>query len=144
DARQVLANDDDPPVKRDRLPAIDAILNGRAAVLLLVAYVCIRQGNIRAHAYLMLSAVIVSAVFLGFYLFYHYHAGEKSTKNLGLPGWLRGIYLAILLPHLLLAMGMLPMIVVTLWRAYQRDWVGHRRISRPTFWIWLYVSVMGV
>lgn len=124
------------------LAAINASLNGTSAMLLIVAYVFVKRRNFRAHGYLMVSAVIVSTVFLGFYLTSHYKYGERSS---GLPpGALRTIYLLILLPHIALAMGMLPMIAMTLWRAYQRDWVRHRRIARPTFWIWLYVSVTGV
>ena len=61
-----------------------------------------------------------------------------------LPGWLRSIYLAILFPHILLAAVMVPMILMTLLRAYRRQWTRHRRIATPTWWIWLYVSVTGV
>jgi uncharacterized membrane protein YozB (DUF420 family) len=127
------------------LPAINAGLNSASTLLLIAAYVCIRGKRVRPHAYLMISALVTSAGFLALYLYYHFHVGEVSTKGMTyLPRWLRGLYLAILFPHLILATGMLPMIVMTLIRAYQRNWVKHRRIARPTFWIWLYVSVTGV
>ncbi len=61
-----------------------------------------------------------------------------------LPHWLRGIYLLILFPHILLAGVMVPMIGIALWRAYNRQWSRHHRIAVPTFWIWFYVSVTGV
>jgi uncharacterized membrane protein YozB (DUF420 family) len=128
----------------DALPPINATLNGLSAILLLFAYVFARLKRFRPHAYLMISALITSTVFLACYLTYHYIAGEKSTKQMGLPTWLRTTYLAILLPHLLLATVMLPMIFLTLRRAYRRDWANHRRIAVPTFWVWLYVSVTGV
>jgi len=70
---------------------------------------------------------------------------EQSTKQMTwIPPWLRAIYLVILVPHLLLAVGMLPMIYLAFYRASRRQWDRHRRIAKPTFFIWLYVSVTGV
>ncbi len=123
-------------------PELNATLNSISAVLLVCGYFLIKQGNWRAHATMMICATVISAVFLVCYVTYHAMYGEKSTT--AHPGLLRDIYLVILLPHLVLAIGMLPMILATLWRAYHRDWSRHRRIARPTFWIWLYVSVTGV
>jgi uncharacterized membrane protein YozB (DUF420 family) len=54
------------------------------------------------------------------------------------------VYFVILIPHVILAVVMLPMIGMTIWRASRRQWDRHRRLARPTFWIWLYVSVTGV
>jgi protein SCO1/2/putative membrane protein len=90
------------------------------------------------------AATLVSSVFLACYLTYHIEHGERSTHLSHAPHWLRTIYLCVLLPHLFLAVAMLPMIVMTLLRAWRRDWVNHPRIARPTFWIWMYVSVSGV
>ncbi len=125
------------------LPQINAILNSTSAVLLMVGYLFIKLRKNRAHASMMLSACVTSAAFLTCYLIYHAVAGEKTS---GLPhGLLRNFYLyLILLPHLLLAIVMVPMIVVTLWWAYKGQWKRHRRIAAPTFWIWLYVSITGV
>ena len=126
-------------------PHINAALNATSTVLLLVGYIQIRRQRWRAHATLMIAATITSAAFLACYLYYHYHAGEQSTRQMTwLPHWLRMIYLAILFPHLLLATAMLPIIALTLWRAAARRWDKHRRIARPTLIIWLYVSVSGV
>jgi len=126
-------------------PHLNAGLNATSTTLLLVGYGLIKSGRYRAHAVLMILASLVSAAFLACYLIYHYHFGEKSTASMTwLPTWLRTTYLLILFPHLLLAMFTLPMIGVTLYRAYRRQWDKHRRIARPTFWIWLYVSVTGV
>lgn len=126
------------------IPAINATLNAISAVLLCFGFVMIKAGKWKAHGYLMVAATTVSAVFLVSYLAYHYQHGEKSTKLSHAPHWLRGIYLTVLLPHLLLAIVMLPMIFVTLLRAYRRQWARHRQISTPTFWVWMYVSVTGV
>ncbi len=126
----------------DALPAINATLNGTATALLLTGYVLIKRGKWRAHAYVMMSALVVSAVFLACYLTYHAVAGEKSTSLAAGP--LRTIYLIILLPHIFLAFIMVPLIGIVLWYAYKRRWEKHRKWAAPTFWIWLYVSVTGV
>jgi putative membrane protein len=126
-------------------PHINAGLNASSTVLLVIGFVLIKQRRYRSHAVMMILASLVSAAFLACYLIYHYKEGEKSTGHMTwLPTWLRTIYLLILFPHLLLAFFMLPMIVITLYRAYRRQWDKHRRIARPTFYIWLYVSVTGV
>ena|ERR1043165_2002280 len=129
----------------DQFPQLNAGLNSTSALLLVVGFAMIKTGRVRAHATLMIAAAATSAAFLACYLVYHSHVGEVSTKQMTwLPHWLRMLYLAILFPHLLLAIIMLPMIAMTFWRAARRDWVGHRRIASTTFFVWLYVSVTGV
>jgi len=124
------------------LPPINAMLNATSAVLLGVAYVLIRNNRVRPHAYLMIAALISSAAFLTCYLIYHYNVPAKSS---GLPpGVFKSAYLLMLFTHIVLAVVMLPMIFLTLFRAYRREWNRHRWIARPTFWIWMYVSVTGV
>ena len=126
-------------------PHINACLNASSAILLIVGILLIKRGRYRSHAITMIMAALVSATFLACYLIYHYKTGEQSTKQMSwIPPWLRIIYLVILFPHLLLAVAMLPMIYVTFHRAYRRQWEKHRRIAKPTFYIWLYVSVTGV
>ena len=123
-------------------PHLNAVLNLTSAVLLIIGFLLIRRGMIRAHATMMIAATVTSAAFLICYLIYHYKFGEKSS---GLqPGLLRTVYFCILFPHLILAIVMIPMILTTLWRASRRRWSEHRRIAKPTFFIWLYVSVTGV
>src|SRR5580692_4328841 len=123
------------------LPEVNATLNSASCILLCSGFVLIKSGRWRAHVYAIVSATVVSTAFLVCYLTYHYMYGERSTRHSNAPHWLRYIYLAILFPHLLLAMVMLPMIYLTLFRAYRRDWLGHHRIAVPTFCVWLYVSV---
>jgi len=126
-------------------PHLNAALNASSALLLIVGILLIKRGRYRSHAITMIMAALVSAAFLACYLIYHYKTGEQSTKQMSwIPPWLRIIYLVILFPHLLLAVAMLPMIYVTFHRAYRRQWEKHRRIAKPTFYIWLYVSVTGV
>jgi uncharacterized membrane protein YozB (DUF420 family) len=129
------------------LPLVNATLNGTSAVLLLAAYICIRMRKITAHAYLIIATVITSSAFLTCYLIYHAHVVTKSAHTLypAVPDWLYHFYLwIVLLPHTLLAIGMLPLIVMSLWLAYKRRWATHRRIAPWTFGIWLYVSITGV
>ena len=126
-------------------PHINAGLNATSGVLLIIGILLIKRGRYQAHAVMMILASLVSAAFLACYLTYHYMAGEKSTASMKwIPPWLRIIYLVILFPHILLAFGMVPMIILTHYRAYRRQWQRHRKIAKPTFFIWLYVSVTGV
>ncbi len=122
---------------------LNASLNGLSGILLVVAYIAVKRQKYTLHGWLMSTALVSSAVFLACYLTSKYLFGEQSTRELGAHP-LRIVYLIILVPHVLLAVGMLPLIFITVWRAVRRDWLGHRKIARPTFWIWLYVSVTGV
>ena len=124
------------------LPKLNATLNATAAVLLIGGYLFIRSGRYKAHAAMMLSAVAVSIAFLVSYLIYHAKVGHVKS-NLGATP-LGLTYFTILLTHLVLAVVMVPMILLTLWRAARRRWDKHKRLARPTLWIWLYVSVTGV
>ncbi|MDB5294719.1 MAG: putative rane protein [Phycisphaerales bacterium] len=129
-------------VTKDMLAALNATLNGTSAVLLLVAFVLIKRRRVRAHAWTMVAALCTSAVFLVFYVTSYVLFKDRSS---GLrPGPLRTFYFALLISHVLLAVGMLPMIFLTFQRAYRRQWQRHRAIARPTFYIWFYVSVTGV
>ena len=125
-------------------PELNATLNAVSAILLVIGFCFIKSGRWYAHACMMISATCVSAVFLACYLTYHILHGERSARLSHAPHSLRMFYFAVLFPHLILAVAMLPMIYLTLYRAYRRDWVRHRKIAPPTFWIWLYVSVSGV
>jgi uncharacterized membrane protein YozB (DUF420 family) len=124
------------------LPIVNATLNGLSAILLASGYICIRLRLVKAHIVQMLCAVVTSALFLGCYLVYH---AITKPKSIGLPpgAWRTG-YLIMLFTHVLLAIAMLPMIAMTLWRAGHKEWKRHRAIARPTFFIWFYVSVTGV
>ena len=126
-------------------PHINAGLNATSTFLLIVGILLIKRGRYQSHAVMMILTALVSAAFLACYLTYHSIAGEQSTKQMSwIPPWLRIVYLIILFPHIALAFGMIPMIILTFYRAYRRQWVRHRKIARPTFYIWLYVSVTGV
>jgi putative membrane protein len=89
----------------------------------------------------MLAALFFSACFLTGYLIYHYHHGSTKFPDLG---WIKTIYLLILIPHIILAAVMVPMIGATFYFAFTENFDKHRKIARLTFPIWMYVSVTGV
>ena len=124
------------------LPAVNATLNGTCALLLVIGWVMILTGRVRAHAACMISAVAVSAVFLGCYLLYHFQVGSVSFQG---TGGSKIVYLSILLSHTVLAtLGVVPLVALTLTRAIRKDFHRHASIARVTFPIWLYVSITGV
>ncbi len=123
------------------LPAVNAFLNGTSAVLLTVGFVFIRRKNVPAHRACMLSAFGVSAIFLVSYLVYHAQAGSVPFQG---RGWVRPVYFALLLSHIVLAAVIVPLALTTIHRAWTGRFDHHRRIARWTLPIWLYVSVTGV
>ena len=123
------------------LPTLNAILNGISAVLLAAGYVCIRKKRVAAHRRLMVAAFAVSALFLCSYVLYHAQAGSRPFTG---QGWIRPVYFAILISHVLLAFALLPLALMTLHRAWRGQFERHRRIARWTLPIWLYISVTGV
>ena len=123
------------------LPALNAGLNALSATLLGVGYAMIRRGRVKAHKGFMLAAVGVSVLFLASYVVYHYHAGSKPFPG---TGWIRTVYLLILVTHATLAAAVVPLAAVTVVRAWRENFEAHRRIARWTLPIWFYVSVTGV
>ena len=123
------------------LPALNASLNGVAALFLLAGYVLIKRRQIRAHRACMLSALLVSALFLVSYVIYHANARSKPFPR---TRPIRALYFSILITHVVLAAVILPMAIVTLSRALRERFDLHVRLARWTLPIWLYVSVTGV
>lgn len=123
------------------LPHLNAILNATSALLLLNGFRSIKRGNVRAHRNCQIAAVVTSALFLVSYLTYHYYHG--STRFTG-QGIVRPLYFAILISHTILAVVIVPLILITIYRAARADFVRHRRIARWTLPLWLYVSITGV
>jgi putative membrane protein len=123
------------------LPALNATLNGTAAVLLSCGYVFIRRGRTAPHRACMLTAFVTSVAFLVSYLTYHAVAGARLFPGTGAP---RAFYLTILATHTLLAALVPPLAIAALVFALRRRFDRHRRLARWTLPIWLYVSVTGV
>ncbi len=123
------------------LPALNAVLNAISAMLLSAGYVAIARRHVVVHKYCMVSACVTSLLFLISYLTYHYAVGSKPFAG---EGGIRIVYFVILISHTILATVIVPLVLMTLWRAITSQWVRHRRIARWTFPLWLYVSVTGV
>ena len=123
------------------LPALNAALNGAAAVALLTGFWLIRRKNWRAHRVAMITALVLSSAFLTSYLVYHAQVGSVRFQG---QGWVRTLYLSILGTHTVLAATVPVLAIVTLSRALRRRFDRHKRIARVTLPIWLYVSVTGV
>lgn len=123
------------------LPHLNACLNGTSAVLLFSGYIFIRARNVAAHRACQVSALVVSLLFLVSYLTYHYYHGATRFPGMGL---VRPIYFTILISHTILAIVIVPLVILTFYRALRQDFGRHRRIARITLPLWLYVSITGV
>ena len=121
--------------------ALNATLNGASALLLVAGYTAIRSGRRELHKKLMLSAFFVSCAFLASYLVYHYRVGHVAFQG---QGWIRPLYFALLLSHTLLAIVIVPLILITIRRAWLARFDKHRLIARWTLPLWFYVCVTGV
>jgi uncharacterized membrane protein YozB (DUF420 family) len=123
------------------LPAVNAALNGSAAVLLVLGFTFIRRRRVAAHRACMLAAFVVSTAFLVSYVVYHALAGSRPF---GGTGWLRWVYYPVLVSHIVLSAVLLPFVLTTLWRAVRGQFDRHARLARVTLPVWLYASVTGV
>jgi putative membrane protein len=122
-------------------PTLDAALNALSASLLVLGYVFIRRKNILAHKVCMISAFVSSTVFLICYLWYHAHHGVTHFTGQGV---IRGVYFALLGSHTVLAAVIVPLVLMTLYRALREKFDLHKRLARWTLPLWIYVSVTGV
>ncbi|HVF54801.1 MAG TPA: DUF420 domain-containing protein [Pyrinomonadaceae bacterium] len=123
------------------LPHLNASLNAASCLLLLAGFYFIRRRKITPHFVCMLCALGVSILFLISYVTYHYNYGSVRFTGQGI---VRPLYFVILVTHVVLAVVIVPLVVVTLRRALRGDYARHRRIARWTYPLWLYVSVTGV
>ncbi|MBM3279787.1 MAG: DUF420 domain-containing protein [Candidatus Handelsmanbacteria bacterium] len=123
------------------LPALNAALNTVCAALLLLGYRRIKRKDRLGHRRYMQAALGCSALFLCSYLFYHYLVGSVPYPR---HDWTRPLYFAVLIPHVLLAAGMVPFVILLVWRAWRQDFARHRRLARWVWPVWIFVSVSGV
>lgn len=139
------------------LPLLNACLNAVSAGLLVAGWVFVRRHRFTAHVACMAGAFLVSTLFLVSYVTYHYHAGSRPFPG---QGWIRPVYFAILITHIVLAAAIVPLALTTIYQGVRAlraidvparvkgsGWSGrsaHARIARWTLPIWLYVSVTGV
>lgn len=121
--------------------ALNASLNGTSAILLACGYAAIRRKNMKVHKAFMISACGVTLAFLASYLTYHYRVGHVPFLG---QGWIRPVYFTILISHTILAAVIVPMVIITLRRAWIERFDRHRIIARWTLPLWFYVSITGV
>ena len=123
-------------------PALNATLNATSALLLAGGYAAIRAGKMQIHKRFMVSAFWVSAVFLVSYVSYHLRV--KQVVLFQGQGWIRPVYFTLLLSHTILAIVIVPLILITLRRAWMEKFDKHKLIARWTLPLWFYVCVTGV
>ncbi len=123
------------------LPPIYATINGITAVLLLFAYWAIRNQKRALHETLMKTSIFLSLLFLVMYVAYHM---TSDSTPYGGEGFIRYVYFFILITHITLSIGIIPMVLVTYVRAISKHFGAHKKIARITFPIWLYIAVTGV
>lgn len=121
------------------LPLYEAVLNGCAFVLMVIALISIKSGNKSLHKAFMIGAIACSAGFLVLYLYYHY-----NFESVRYVGPYRPFYLAILITHIPLAAFVPVLVGLTVWRAIKEQWASHRRLAKFTVPIWSYVSITGI
>jgi putative membrane protein len=137
------------------LPKLNALLNGTCSVLLLVSLFFIKQGNIPMHKRINILAFCLSSLFLVSYITFHYLKadtifgdvngdGQLSPTESADVSVLRPFYLTILISHIILAAGVLPLILLSFYRGLQMQVEKHKKLVRWAFPIWLYVTVTGV
>jgi uncharacterized membrane protein YozB (DUF420 family) len=122
-------------------PVLNATLNGTSAVLIMTGRALIGRKQVRLHRACMIAAVATSSLFLISYLYYHWHVGSVHFPG---QGWVRPVYFTILISHTLLAAAVVPLVLFSLSYGLRSRFDRHRRISRWTFPVWLYVSITGV
>jgi putative membrane protein len=124
------------------LPKLNAVLNSMVSIVLLAGFVAIRYSAKRGlHKALMLTAFLLSAMFLVSYVIYH--SVMPSTPYCQ-EGAMKTLYLTILISHVILAAAILPMVLYTIYFSTTGKYEKHKKIARWTFPLWLYVSVTGV
>ena len=127
----------------ESLPTINAILNGVATLLLTAGFICIKTKREKAHRACMISAFTVSIVFLFFYVLHKWLVQWVHTPFSGEGAW-RIFYYAMLFSHIVLAILIVPLVLITLTLAINDKREQHRAWARWTFPIWYYVSITGV
>jgi uncharacterized membrane protein YozB (DUF420 family) len=123
------------------MPPFQATANTVATLVLSAGYYFIRKGNRRMHRNCMVTALVVSGVFLVSYLTYHNLVGYAPFAG---DGWIRPFYFALLGSHIVLAAVIVPLVLATVWLAARGNFTAHPRIARWTLPTWIYVSVSGV
>lgn len=125
----------------EQLPALNAFLNSISTALIVFGFIAIRQKKYIRHMKLMLTAFVTSSLFLISYLVYHNYVGHTPFPG---EGFIRPVYFTILISHIILSAFVVPLVLTSYYFAFSGKFSTHRKVSRWTLPIWLYVSVTGV
>ena len=120
---------------------VNATLNSMVSLLLLAGLFTAKAGKWDAHRKVMMSAMVLSVLFLVSYILHHLFAGDTPF---GGEGWIRPVYYVILITHIILAALSLPFILITAYRALTARYADHRKLAKRVWPVWFYVSVTGV
>ena len=120
---------------------INAIINSCVSLLLILALIAVKQRNYVRHRQMMLMAIVLSVLFLVSYIAHHLLAGDTVY---GGEGPVRYFYYFILITHIILAAIILPFILYSAYRALTGEFEKHKKLSKITWPLWLYVSITGV
>ena len=123
------------------LPPIYATINAITALLLVLALMAIKAKKIQIHQRLMQSCIVLSLVFLVMYIAYHM---TTDPTPFGGEGYMKTLYFFILISHIILSIALIPLVLISYVRAFQKEFPAHKKISKITFPIWLYVASTGV
>lgn len=123
------------------LPPIYAGINAITSLVLIFAFLAVKNKNIVLHKKLMKTAIVLSALFLVLYV--AYHMTSDSTKFEG-EGTIKYVYYTVLISHILLSIIVIPFVLITFVRGITNDIERHKKIAKFTFPLWLYVAVSGV
>lgn len=137
------------------LPPIYATINGLTAFALISAVMTIKQGNRKAHEIIMKFAILLSVMFLVLYVAYHMtsdstiygdinHDGILQSDESANLGFSKYVYYFILITHIILSIGIIPLVLITFVRALVGKYEEHKKMARYTFPLWLYVAITGV
>ena len=124
-----------------QLPLLNATINGTCSVLLVTSLVCIKNKQVQWHKRLNITTFVLSSFFLVSYIIFHSFGVETKFPA---DNPVRPFYLVILLTHILLAAIVLPLVLVSFYFGLTGKIEKHRKVSKFTFPIWLYVTVTGV
>lgn len=153
--QKVIPHPDTFPAFIYKLPKLNAILNGTCSILLLFSLWAIKKRNIILHKKLNLTAFVLSSVFLLSYVTAHYFVPDTKYGDLNHDGIMaldeqvlvsasKPAYVAILLSHIFLAILVLPMVLLSFYYGLTDQREKHRKLTRFSYPIWLYVTVTGV
>ncbi len=137
----MLPKQEEIPAWAKLLPALNAMINGTCAILLISSLICIKYKNADWHKRLNLAAFLLSGLFLVSYVVFHSFGVETKFPA---ENPIRPFYLIILLTHIVFAAAVLPLVLVSFYLGLTGKLEKHKKISRFTYPVWLYVTITGV